>query len=371
MKKATVLGTVVWVLLAVGMLGGQEKVQPIRPEPPPIHRPMLDGPFTHKNLSIYVLYLETRPAAETEYITLAEGTKDGTVVITEARKETVRRLLITNKSDKPLFLQVGELVSGGKQDRTLTTSLVIPPKSVQVPIPSLCVERSRWSGGRAFAAAGRLSPSSVNVEVQGGDQAGVWRNVGAYKTRARAAMVRAGGAEARSKTSSVNEELDSREFKKLTDEYVKALAAVPDRFGCPVGLAWAVNGRTTTVDIYTSRPLFRKLFGMLLDAAAAEAAAGPSGRRHSPPTAKQVADLIAAAWDGRKKTDTLGYGNVFVRITCPRTLASQLTYRDKLIHSQVLRKHPVPVPVPVPAPPPVPTPRPRSRPRPKPLPQRR
>lgn len=369
MKKATVLAAIAGVFLAGAVLVAQEQTGKIAPDPPPTRRPMLDGPFTHKNLSIYVLYHETRPHGETEYITLEEGVKDGTVVITEARKETVRRLLVTNKSDKGLFLQIGELVSGGKQDRTLTTSLVIPPKSVEVPIPSLCVEQRRWSGGKAFAATGRLAPSSVNLEVQSGSQSGVWKNVDAYKARARAAIAEAGGAAGESRTSSVNEELASREFRKLTGEYEKALGGVPDRFACPIGLTCAINGRITTVDIYTNRLLFRKLFGKLLNAAASEAAAGVVRRKPSPPTAQEASDFIAAAWDGRRKTDKLGYGNVFVRITGSRTLASQLTYRGRLIHSQVLRGRPVPVPVPVPVPPP--GPRPLPRPRPRPMPQQR
>jgi len=248
MKTVTVLVAVAGVLLA-GAAGTAQQTDRAALVKRPTIQPMLDGPFTHKNLSVYVLYFRHRPPADTHYITLEEGVKDGTVTITEAKKETVRTLLITNRSRHPLFLQAGELVSGGKQDRVLRTSLVIPGKSVEVPIPSLCVERSRWSGGRGLTALGKLAPSSVNAEAQVADQSGVWRNVGAYKSKARALVAKAGGAR-ESRTSSVNEELKSKEFEKLTEEYEKALGGVLNRFSHPVGLAAAVNGRIISVDIY-------------------------------------------------------------------------------------------------------------------------
>ena len=359
MKTVAVLAGLVGVLLA-GAIGVAQQSDRAAPIKLPTIQPMLDGPFTHKNLSVYVLYFEHRPPAETHYITLEEGVRDGTVTITEAKRETVGTLLITNRSEHPLFLQAGELVSGGKQDRVLRTSLVIPAKSMEVPIPSLCVERSRWSGGRGFTALGKLAPSSVNAEAQVADQSGVWRNVGAYKSKARAVVAKAGGAR-ESRTSSVNEELKSKEFEKLAEEYEKALRGVLNRFSHPVGLAAAVNGRIVSVDIYQSEALFRKLFRKLLNAAASEAAADVTDGRVQPPTARQVADFIAGAWDGKRTTEKLGYGNVWVRMVGHRATAGQLTYRGQLVHSQILRRGPVPVPVPVP----VPIPRPRPIPHPR------
>jgi hypothetical protein len=359
MKTGTVLAGLAGVLLA-GAIGVAQQSDRVAPIKLPTVQPMLDGPFTHRNLSVYVLYFDRRPPADTHYITLAEGVKAGTVTITEAKRETVGTLLITNRSEHPLFLQAGELVSGGKQDRVLRTSLVIPAKSVEAPIPSLCVERNRWSGGKGLTALGKLAPSSVNAEAQVADQSGVWRNVGAYKSKARAVVAKAGGPRV-SRTSSVNEELKSKEFEKLTGEYERALRGVLGRFSHPVGIAAAVNGRILSVDIYQSESLFRKLFPKLLNAAASEAAADVTDGRVQPPTTRQVADFIAGAWGGKQTIEKLGYGNVWVRMVGHRATAGQLTYRKQLVHSQILRRGPVPVPVPVPIPRPRPIPEPRGR----------
>jgi hypothetical protein len=50
------------------------------------------------------------------------------VKITEAEREQVQQLSITYAGTKPLFLAAGELVKGGKQDRTLLSSLVVLPR---------------------------------------------------------------------------------------------------------------------------------------------------------------------------------------------------------------------------------------------------
>ncbi len=57
----------------------------------------------------------------------------------------VSELKIENLSgDLHVFIQAGDIVKGGQQDRTLITDLVLPPKSPQ-PIGSFCVEQGRWS----------------------------------------------------------------------------------------------------------------------------------------------------------------------------------------------------------------------------------
>src|SRR5437868_8572655 len=60
--------------------------------------------------------------------------------------------------------QAGDIVKGGKQDRSLTISLLLPPHSERIPIASFCVEPGRWSQrGREdvhqFSSAAAAMPS--------------------------------------------------------------------------------------------------------------------------------------------------------------------------------------------------------------------
>ncbi|MCK4626937.1 MAG: hypothetical protein KAV00_16615 [Phycisphaerae bacterium] len=310
---------------------------------PEIGELTLAGPFTHKNLAVYILYRTVKPGDEPAYITLEEGTKAGTVKITEMKQEQVGQLVVSNNSDKQLFLHVGELVKGGKQDRMLQTSLVIPPKSPKAPIPSFCVERSRWSGGNKFTPACIIAPSNdmrENNLIR--NQSGVWESVGRYKKKARKTMVGNPRPIPRnSQTSSVNEELEHKAFKKLMEGYQSAMAKATKDLPCPLGLAYAVNGEICTVDVYHAKGLFEKLLPKLLKSCAAAAAVElpkDKEKKIKHPTTKDVANFIKAAWDGKKKAEKLAFGNVFVRLSNKKTLTSQLFYKDALIHVEVIKR---------------------------------
>ena len=58
----------------------------------------------------------------------------------------VNRLVLKNSSSKPLYLMPGEIIVGGKQDRTIAQETIIAPGPKLVPIDVFCVEHGRWSG---------------------------------------------------------------------------------------------------------------------------------------------------------------------------------------------------------------------------------
>src|SRR5579863_5676454 len=107
------------------------------------------GPFVHEHLALYVV---EDPSAKTvgEFITLAEGLAAGEVKVSEKKNAQVNELLIENFSSKPCFVQAGDVVKGGQQDRTIASDFVIPPHSPASPIASFCVEHSRWQGRAIF-----------------------------------------------------------------------------------------------------------------------------------------------------------------------------------------------------------------------------
>src|SRR5204863_7082054 len=76
----------------------------------------------------------------------------------------VNQLEIENSGSEPVFIQAGDIVKGGQQDRTLMVSLLLPPKSGRIPIASFCVEQGRWSARgkedvKTFASSASSIPS--------------------------------------------------------------------------------------------------------------------------------------------------------------------------------------------------------------------
>lgn len=118
------------------------------------------APVAHENLAIY--FVRGTSAGGPVPLTLQEGLAKGLVTVHETG--TVSRLEIENASDEEVFIQAGDIVKGGQQDRVLTVSLLLAPKSGRLPIDAYCVEQGRWSARgkedvKRFLSAEKALPS--------------------------------------------------------------------------------------------------------------------------------------------------------------------------------------------------------------------
>src|SRR5262245_65451451 len=111
-------------------------------QPPPVADYTVSGPYTHKNLTIFLLHGSGQIQSRAP-LTLQEAMKRKLVVVRETGD--VNRLTIQNRSNQDVFVQAGDIVKGGQQDRTLALDLIVPPKSRRIPIDAFCVEHGRWS----------------------------------------------------------------------------------------------------------------------------------------------------------------------------------------------------------------------------------
>jgi hypothetical protein len=105
----------------------------------------ISGPHVHENLAVYFVHGVSAGGAIP--LTLQEALAKGSVQVVETGQ--VNELQIENTGSEEVFIQAGDIVKGGKQDRVLTVSFVLPPKSGRVS--------SRAAGRRA---ARRTSSSS-------------------------------------------------------------------------------------------------------------------------------------------------------------------------------------------------------------------
>src|SRR5439155_10084907 len=102
----------------------------------------VSGPFTHDNLTIFLLHGKDQIEGK-KLLTLDEALAAKKVIVHETKD--VNKLAIENVSNEDVFVQAGDVVKGGQQDRALAVDMIVPPKSGKVPIPSFCVEQGRWS----------------------------------------------------------------------------------------------------------------------------------------------------------------------------------------------------------------------------------
>src|SRR5439155_26751512 len=86
----------------------------------------LEGPFTHGNLSVFLIHGQDRIKGQT-FITLQEALIQKKVIVRETRE--VNELSIENVSGEEVYVQSGDIVKGGQQDRMMAVDLILPPRS--------------------------------------------------------------------------------------------------------------------------------------------------------------------------------------------------------------------------------------------------
>ena len=259
----------------------------------------ITGPYSHDNLSIYLIHGGAKPAV-TGLLTLQEALEQRKVVVYETGQ--VNQLAIENQSSVEVFIQAGDIVKGGKQDRVLSTDLVLPANSGRVPIASFCVEQGRWTRRGAespaqFSASSAALPSkSLKLAVrEEKSQSRVWNSVAVMQDKLKPM------AGAPPETSSMQLTLENRAVARTTGAYVEKLAGIVNGKPDVIGYAYAINGKMNSADVYGSPDLFRKMWRKMLEASAAEAASErQEGKSFTPPTLSSVKNALESAEQARE-----------------------------------------------------------------------
>lgn len=244
--------------------------------------PQVAGPYTHGKLAVYVI---RGPEADARsYITLDEGLESGVVKVREIGSGDVNTLEVENSADKYLFLHVGDVIRGGKQDRTIATDVVLPPRSTPVTIDAFCVEQGRWTADAASGMAFSLSEAMVSGaalkrSIQADKSQGeVWNEVA--ETEALVAMYLEAPSLRLSDSGTYSAIVDNETLKAERADYVETLLPQVTAHHDAIGIVVAINGELVGADVYGSYELFQKLVRKLLDSYAQEsilAGESPSG----------------------------------------------------------------------------------------------
>ncbi len=312
------------------------------------------APFTHENLAVYLV--RGPSSAGPTPATLEEALAKGSVIVHETGN--VRELKVENTGSEPVFIQFGDLVKGGRQDRVLTTSLLVPPKSGQIAIGAYCVEQGRWntrgmedsmkfsaSNAQIFSRKAKVAIArapvasaeprqAINAVPRGepnahrpdltrpaiepqrepqrivrgrpggaSGQGEVWSSVSAVQVQL-AERLAAPMASDSSKTS-LQLTLENERLQKAQADFVSALESKALADDDVIGVVIAVNGTVTGGDLYPSNGLFRKMWPKLVRAAATEAIANPAKDGTAAPAIADVEKFLAAAESGEANTRAL------------------------------------------------------------------
>jgi hypothetical protein len=285
----------------------------------------VSGPVVHDNLAIYLVHGSGGGGGVP--LTLQEALAKGAVKVQETG--SVNALTVENTGKDEVFVQAGDIVKGGQQDRVLSVDLLLPPHSGAVSMAAFCVEHGRWTARgnedvRQFSSAASAMPSheakvamraavtaaapAANAAAStmayaggagvGESQQEIWSTV----RKTQDSLSRSVGAPvaAPASPSSLQLSLENEKLKQAQTAYIAALQGAGETGDDVVGYVFAINGKINSGDVYASNALFRKMWNKLLAANVTEAISVKEAAGTAPPPVEDVEAFLATASTGVK-----------------------------------------------------------------------
>ncbi len=269
----------------------------------------IHDPKTVENLSLFILTGKEKVEGK-RYHTLAEAMNAKTVTVKETG--AVNELSIDNNGTDYVFIHSGDIVKGGKQDRTISHDIIVAPNTKDMPLASFCVEQGRWQQRAeeevvAFSANTKML-SSRDLKLAAKyekNQGKVWSKVSEQKAYLNEKLSKRNGyaveVAADESASSLQLALESEELKKSRDsiyEKLKDLIHTPDA----IGYAYAINGEIYGVEVYNNKQLFTDLWNRVLESLIVEAISKEGEEASPEKTKKEVLTYMEAVKFDDKKT---------------------------------------------------------------------
>lgn len=256
----------------------------------------VSGPFCNENLAIYLIRGPQK--IKGTVLTLGEALAKKQVVVQET--SNVNELTVQNLSNAYVFLQSGDIVKGGKQDRTVQYDMMLQPHSGKVSLPCFCVEHDRWQqrGAESDASFGSSQDALASKDLKlaakkYGDQSSVWDNVA--KVQGKLCHKVSSTVAASPSPSSLQLTLENKKLREATQAHLNKFNSLPEGKNDVIGFAFAINGKINSADVYASNELFKKLWPKLLKSSDAEAIAEEDKKFDNAPSSAAVQKFLAEA----------------------------------------------------------------------------
>ena len=214
------------------------------------------APIVYRHLAVFPVRLRGGERLRGNWLTMDQALARGHLVVKEKGSGgQVPVVTVVNRSRRDhVLIMSGELLSGGKQTRTVRQDVVLAPGQ-QIDLRVYCVEAHRWQGKSQLMAGGSLLPQSIHKELRrGADQSRIWSEV-AGNNAALGAENRTGSLELALKSPGVR--------SRLSDVRARITPEVPSD---SVGFIFVSGGRAAGADFFGRPDMATALLPKLLDA---------------------------------------------------------------------------------------------------------
>lgn len=226
--------------------------------------------YSQEKLKLYVIKAKPTLAKavndNTNYIPLEDAIKNNYIRITEVSSGgEVNKLMFENTSDKTIILQLGDVITGGKQDRVVNEEKILQP-SQKTFVGVYCVEQGRWQSNQHGTAQFNGYHSKISNKVRKSiaiekSQQAVWKEVAEINDK-NETETKSGTYAAISK----NEE-NKKAIKNYVDFYYDEFSNSKDI----VGLLAVSGNEIIGCDIFGTTQLFQTNVKQILNSYATEA----------------------------------------------------------------------------------------------------
>lgn len=313
-----------------------------------LDRLQIAEPLGDDSWAVYPLLFEGGDRLPGHWLTLDEALARGVLVVCEHSRPVVDAVLVENRSrGERVLLTSGELLSGGKQTRTIARDTIVGPGQ-RVETPVWCVEPHRWQEGDEFRAAPAAAPPSLRRLLHGeADQQAVWEET-----------ARTGQAlKAESPSGCLAAALESKPVQEQLGRLRRGfIGRMPEG---AAGCVFVSRRRALGLELFGRASLFQSLFPKLFDAYAVDGVLlAPSAEQQIEPPHRPAVEFVERLYRaGSTRTDTPGAGRGMAT-SALRLLGRGVGLDGRLAHFGVqpaVRWFPPPKPLP--RPPIVPLPR--------------
>lgn len=302
-------------------------------------------PITYDKLSIY--FISGKPCLpDNAYLLLQEAMSEGQLLVHETGK--VENVCLENLSNTDVYIQAGDIIKGGRQDRIFSRDFIVPPASGKVLAKVFCSESGRWrlrDGEKSNyfdSSTDRITSKELKLATfSTRSQSTVWDQVERVQSSLSVSLER--DVRSRVSTTSLQLSLEDDRVNQAADTYQqKLLTAIQIVSGQALGYAFTINGRINSADIYGSSSMFAGLWPRLLRASAIESVAAPNpGYKITQVSVDQIRHILLDQQEATFQKECLTHDiEVITResetVFCQHTISRK--YENACIHSFYLAK---------------------------------
>jgi hypothetical protein len=259
MNRAVFVATVVVGMLVSAVWGFSQSAEELQSF---LARLQVGKPVTYRNLTVVPVSARGSQGRDDprSVLTLDQALELGVLEIREKDSGDVPWVVVSNHSDRRIFVMGGEILSGCKQDRIVARDVLIAPRRKRLLLPVYCVESGRWhhvSG--EFKSEKNLGTYTMRAAAQdssGNNQMEVWNKVAESNRK----------MGVRSDTEAYQDAFRSEEVARLVLDVEQKLKDLPSMEKGITGVIIAVGERIIGVDIFVSSELFQAMWPKIVKA---------------------------------------------------------------------------------------------------------